>query len=53
VTGEEVLKQFRALHDAGQTIILVTHDPAVAKTAERIVTLRDGLIVSDSPSQKH
>ena len=47
-TGIEVLAQFRALHSAAQTIVLVTHDPAVAETAERIVTLRDGLIVSDT-----
>jgi putative ABC transport system ATP-binding protein len=47
-TGQEVLNQFHALHDAGQTIILVTHDPAVAQVAERIVTLRDGLIVGDA-----
>ena len=37
----------RKLVEAGQTIVLVTHDPSVAETAPRIVTLRDGLIVSD------
>jgi putative ABC transport system ATP-binding protein len=47
-TGAEVLTQFRQLHVAGQTIVLVTHDQSVAQTAERIVTLRDGLIVSDT-----
>ena len=47
-TGTEVLSQFRQLHAAGQTIVLVTHDPTVAETAERVVTLRDGLIVSDT-----
>jgi putative ABC transport system ATP-binding protein len=47
-TGTEVLAQFRALHAAGQTIVLVTHDGAVAETAKRIVTLRDGVIVSDT-----
>jgi putative ABC transport system ATP-binding protein len=46
-TGAEVLAQFRELHAAGQTIVLVTHDPTVAETAERIIALRDGLIVSD------
>jgi putative ABC transport system ATP-binding protein len=49
-TGQDVLSQFRALHDAGQTIVLVTHDQAVAQIAERIVTLRDGVIVSDKAS---
>jgi putative ABC transport system ATP-binding protein len=48
-TGAEVLVQFRHLHSAGQTIVLVTHDQAVAQTAERIITLRDGVIVSDVP----
>jgi putative ABC transport system ATP-binding protein len=48
-TGAEVLVQFRHLHAAGQTIVLVTHDQAVAQTAERIITLRDGVIVSDTP----
>jgi putative ABC transport system ATP-binding protein len=48
-TGADVLVQFRHLHAAGQTIVLVTHDQAVAQTAERIVTLRDGVIVSDAP----
>lgn len=47
-TGAEVLAQFRELHRGGQTIILVTHDPLVAHTANRIVTLRDGLILSDA-----
>jgi putative ABC transport system ATP-binding protein len=47
-TGTEVLGQFRQLHAAGQTIVLVTHDLAVAETANRMVTIRDGLIVSDT-----
>src|SRR6185437_12832042 len=41
----------RRLHGSGQTIILVTHDPAVADAAGRIVRMRDGRIVSaDVPS---
>lgn len=47
-TGAEVLSQFQELHRGGQTIILVTHDPLVARTANRIVTLRDGLVLSDT-----
>jgi putative ABC transport system ATP-binding protein len=50
-TGAEILAEFRRLHrDTGQTIVLVTHDATVAGSAERVVTLRDGLIVSDTAS---
>jgi putative ABC transport system ATP-binding protein len=47
--GEEVLELFRRLHAGGQSILLVTHDDTVAAAAERIVEMRDGRIVSDSP----
>jgi len=46
-TGAEVMAEFGRLHAAGQTIILVTHDPVVATAAERTIILRDGHIVSD------
>jgi putative ABC transport system ATP-binding protein len=48
-TGAEILAEFRRLHrDEGQTVVLVTHDTAVAAAADRAVTVRDGLIVSDT-----
>ena len=47
VTGEEVLKIFRELHNNGQTIILITHEADVAKEAERIIFIKDGSIEHD------
>jgi putative ABC transport system ATP-binding protein len=46
-TGAEVLDLFSELHSQGLTIVTVTHDPNVAQRAERVVTLSDGLVVSD------
>ena len=45
-TGDEVLDLFGALHLAGSTIVLITHDPRVAASASRVITLRDGRIAS-------
>jgi putative ABC transport system ATP-binding protein len=44
-TGEEILDIFDHLHRQGHTIILVTHDHAVARRAQRIITLVDGQVV--------
>src|ERR1700728_4581827 len=44
--GQEVIELLSRLHNGGQTIMLVTHDPSVAAVAERIVRMRDGRIVS-------
>jgi putative ABC transport system ATP-binding protein len=38
---------FDALHQRGQTIVLVTHEHDIAEHAHRVVTLRDGVISSD------
>jgi putative ABC transport system ATP-binding protein len=46
--GAEIIELLRRLHQAGQTIILVTHDQAVADAASRIVTMRDGRIVDST-----
>jgi len=46
-TGKEVLELMLQLNEAGNTIILITHDLHIAEHAKRIVTLRDGEIVSD------
>jgi putative ABC transport system ATP-binding protein len=47
-TGEEIMQVFRDLSDAGNTIILVTHEQYIAEHARRIVKLRDGLVESDT-----
>jgi len=48
-TSKEVIQLFRTLNkDTGITVILVTHDQDVARAADRIVVLRDGLIVEDT-----
>jgi putative ABC transport system ATP-binding protein len=46
-TGEEIMALFGELHDSGQTIMLVTHEHDIAEHAQRVVTLRDGIIASD------
>ncbi|TWT05000.1 MacB family efflux pump subunit [Reyranella sp. CPCC 100927] len=45
--GAEVLRQLKGLHQAGHTVVLITHDQTVANRADRIIELRDGLIVRD------
>ncbi len=44
-TGSEILELFEAMHARGQTIIVVTHDPGIARRAGRTITLVDGRIV--------
>jgi putative ABC transport system ATP-binding protein len=46
-TSEEIMSLFERLHAEGQTIIMVTHEPDIAAHADRVVTLRDGMIESD------
>ena len=43
-TGGEVMQLFDELNQAGQTVILVTHDPMVARHARRVVRIVDGLV---------
>lgn len=48
-TGEEIMALFDALHQDGNTVIIVTHEEAVAKRAHRVVRILDGLVASDEP----
>lgn len=53
-TGRQVIELIMALHrDAGTTLVLVTHDPHLAATMERVVTIRDGRIASDQLTDGH
>lgn len=47
-TSYEIMELFDQLHQAGNTIIMVTHEEDIALYAHRIVRLRDGLVESDS-----
>ncbi len=46
-SGHGIVGLFRELHDAGQTIVMITHDMALASLASRVVQIRDGQIVQD------
>ena len=46
-TGEEILQAFDAIHTSGNTVLLVTHDEAVAGHAHRVIRILDGRVASD------
>ena len=50
VTSEEIMEVFAALHAAGQTVIMVTHERDIAARAQRRIVLRDGRVASDEPT---
>lgn len=50
VNGGIVLDHLRELHATGTTVVLVTHDTGIAAAADRVITMRDGLIVGDTGS---
>jgi putative ABC transport system ATP-binding protein len=52
-TTLEVMGLFQDLNERGKTIVMVTHEPEVAAYMHRVVTLRDGTIVSDRRSSDH
>ncbi|MBW7971220.1 MacB family efflux pump subunit [Bradyrhizobium sp. BR 10289] len=51
-SGEEVLRILDEIHAEGRTVIIVTHDMAVARRAKRIIELRDGKVCSDQPNPR-
>ena len=46
--GKEIIEIFKNLNLEGKTIVIVTHDPEIASSCERIVKIRDGLIIGDN-----
>ena len=51
-TSIEIMEILERLHEQGNTIILVTHEPDIAEHAHRIIRLRDGLVESDKMNEK-
>jgi putative ABC transport system ATP-binding protein len=51
-TGDEIMALIDQLHEGGNTIVLVTHEPDIAEYAHRVVHIRDGKIFSDQPSAR-
>ena len=50
-SGEEIMGIFQRLNREGVTIVMVTHEPDIAKHTNRIVAFKDGRIISDKPVQ--
>ena len=46
-TGEEIMALFQDLHAEGRTIVIVTHEPDIARHCQRIVRFRDGKVIGD------
>jgi putative ABC transport system ATP-binding protein len=51
-TSQEIMALIDQLHDEGQTIIIVTHEPDIASHCERVIQLSDGRIESDRRQQR-
>ncbi|MCA0332460.1 MAG: ABC transporter ATP-binding protein [Bacteroidetes bacterium] len=52
-TSVEIMSIFSEIHRAGNTVILVTHEPDIAEYAHRIIRLKDGLIENDQPNSNY
>jgi len=50
-TGEDIMALFHHLNEAGNTLIVITHEDDIARCARRVVQLRDGKIVHDHPQE--
>ncbi len=52
-TSEEIIGIFQKLNDAGKTVVLITHEPDIARHAKRVVNMRDGRIQHDERIEQH
>jgi putative ABC transport system ATP-binding protein len=50
-SGEEIMAAFHRIHELGNTVILVTHEPDIAAHAQRVIRVRDGKIESDEKTR--
>jgi putative ABC transport system ATP-binding protein len=50
-TSVEVMELFQQLHSQGKTIVLVTHEFDISRYTLRIITFRDGKVISDIPNE--
>jgi len=51
-TSEEVMSLIKKINDEGKTILVVTHEHEIANMCNRIITLKDGVIITDINTQK-
>jgi putative ABC transport system ATP-binding protein len=51
-SGTDIMSIFNELWQSGRTLLIITHDPALAKRASRIVEIRDGVITRDEKNEK-
>lgn len=52
-TGQEVLNTLKELNKKGKTVLIITHDVEVARNTNRIITLRDGKVMTDVSEVHH
>jgi putative ABC transport system ATP-binding protein len=52
-TSEEIMAIFQKLNDSGKTVVLITHEPDIARFAKRVVAMRDGHMVQDERIEQH
>ena len=50
-TGKEVMRLLRSSVESNRTVVLVTHDPRIARVADRVLTIRDGELAGDEAVQ--